>query len=301
MLKKILKVITIILASWGILFIIILLIPDNEEDSTDALQTVAEESAEEESGEEKEPEEESSPGYEEETAEAPEEESSTGSEEETAEASEEDREEASEASGEAVQAEASEEAVQAEASGEEDSGTFAEAVQGALGEAVPGEDSGREEGGNTVHVNIPESEISGETFSFRSMSLDNKVVTGDIFKDYDLTVVHVWGTYCGPCIAEMKDYAELYRELPDNVNLVGFVLDVYDGLDNNVDAAHEILDDAGAEFTNIRTSDSNFYLLSSFQYIPSSFFVDREGRIVGELMDGGFFGETRKRLESYLE
>ena len=243
MLKKILKVITIILASWGLLFIIILLIPDNEEDSTDALQTVAEESAEEESGEEKEPEE-ASPGYEEETA---------------------------------------------------------EAVQGAFGEAAPGEDSGREEGGNTVHVNIPESEISGETFSFRSVSLDNKVVTGDIFKDYDLTVVHVWGTYCGPCIAEMKDYAELYRELPDNVNLVGFVLDVYDGLDNNVDAAHEILDDAGAEFTNIRTSDSNFYLLSSFQYIPSSFFVDREGRIVGELMDGGFFGETRKRLESYLE
>ena len=294
MLKKILKVITIILASWGLLFIIILLIPDNEEDSTDALQTVAEESAEEESGEEREPEEESSPGYEEETAEAP----------------EEDREEASEASGEAVQAEASGEAVQAEASGEavqaeaseeEDSGTFAEALQGALGEAAPGEDSGREEGGNTVNVNIPESEISGETFSFRSMSLDNEVVTGDIFKDYDLTVVHVWGTYCGPCIAEMKDYAELYRELPDNVNLVGFVLDVYDGLDNNVDAAHEILDDAGAEFTNIRTSDSNFYLLSSFQYIPSSFFVDREGRIVGELMDGGFFGETRKRLESYLE
>ena len=139
------------------------------------------------------------------------------------------------------------------------------------------------------------------SLKFRSTTLDNKVVTEDIFKDYDLTLVHVWGTYCGPCIAEMGDYAELYKNLPDNVNLVGLVCDVYDGIDINVDAAHEILDDAGAEFTNIATSDSNYDLVSSFRYVPSSFFVNREGRIVGTVLEGVHFEQTKKRLDSYLE
>ncbi|MBR2186806.1 MAG: redoxin domain-containing protein [Lachnospiraceae bacterium] len=291
MLKKILKILTIILASWGLLFIIILLIPDNEEDSAGAAQTVAEEALEEESGEEKE---EASPG--DPSTGDP----STGPEEMVQEASEEAPEEGTKEDTEAAQA---------ETQGEAAHGTLAEAFQGALEEAAPGateeaapgEGSGREEGGNRVQVNIPESELGVVSLKFRSTTLDNKVVTEDIFKDYDLTLVHVWGTYCGPCIAEMGDYAELYRNLPDNVNLVGLVCDVYDGIDINVDAAHEILDDAGAEFTNIATSDSNYDLVSSFRYVPSSFFVNREGRIVGTVLEGVHFEQTKKRLDSYLE
>ena len=254
MLKKILKVLTIVFAAYGVLFIILLLLPEDEEDTT--AQTVTEESVE------------------------------AVSEEEVTEgeAAKEEREETTEAASETAVAEAEEETVQNDQE-----------------EAAAEVGSGKEDGKHTVQVNIPESELGGETFKFRSTTLDNKVVTDEIFKDYDLTIVHVWGTYCGPCIAEMGDYAELYKDLPDNVNLVGLVCDVYDGLDNNVATAHEILDDAGAKFTNIATSDSNYDLVFAFQYVPSSFFVDREGRIVGKLMDGAKFKDTKKKLNSYLE
>ena len=150
-------------------------------------------------------------------------------------------------------------------------------------------------------VNIPASEITDRTLTFKTVTLDNETVSQDIFKDYDLTIVHLWGTFCQPCIAEMGEYAKLYQELPDNINLIGIVNDVYDGLDSNVSRAHEILGNAGAEFVNVRTSDDLYDIVSEFQYVPSSFFVDREGHIVGSVLDGAGIDETVSRLKTYLE
>ena len=154
---------------------------------------------------------------------------------------------------------------------------------------------------NGVAVNIPSSELSSETLSFKTVTLDNTTISQDIFSDYDITVVHVWGTFCSPCIAEMGEYAQLYRDLPENVNLIAVICDVYDGIDSNVSRANEILSDAGAEFTNLRTSDDLYGIISNFQYVPSSFFVDSEGHIIGELMDGAGISDTKNRLDGYLQ
>ena len=156
-------------------------------------------------------------------------------------------------------------------------------------------------GGNTVTVSIPASELSGGTIRFKTLTLDNAEITQDVFSDYDLTIVHVWGTYCQPCISEMGDYAELYRELPDNVNLIAIVCDVYDGIDRNVSDAKSILSDAGAEFVNMRTSDDVYNLIADLQYIPSSFFVDRDGHLIGTMLNGASFSETVSQLNEYLE
>ncbi|MCR5278177.1 MAG: TlpA family protein disulfide reductase [Lachnospiraceae bacterium] len=164
--------------------------------------------------------------------------------------------------------------------------------------AVPSEPSN---GNEAAGVNIPSSESRGNALSFKTISLDEQTVSQDIFADYDLTIVHVWGTFCGPCIAEMGDYADLYKELPSNVNLIGIICDVYDGIDSNVSDARKILGDAGAEFMNLRTSDDVYDITSVFQYVPSSFFVDREGHVIGKMMDGASFSETKSRLDGYLQ
>lgn len=154
-------------------------------------------------------------------------------------------------------------------------------------------------GENVVTVDIPDEE-KGDAISFTTMTLDDSEVTQDIFRDYDITVVHVWGTFCGPCIAEMGEYAKFYDDLPDNVNLVGVICDVYDGFDNNVQAAHDILSENGAGFMNLKTSESVYGFTAGFQYVPSSFFVDSEGHIIGEMMDGAGFRETEARLNEYI-
>ncbi len=167
--------------------------------------------------------------------------------------------------------------------------------------AEPKQEYAGEEDTEGMSIIIPESELRGDELSFGTTTLDGQIVTENIFSDYDLTVVHVWGTYCGPCIEEMEEYAVFYRELPDNVNLIGIVCDVYDGINNNVSEAENILNNAGAEFINLRTSDSIYDITTSFQFVPSSFLVDREGHVVGELMDGADFEETKERLYGYLK
>ena len=41
--------------------------------------------------------------------------------------------------------------------------------------------------------------------SFTAQTLDGTEVTQDIFKETDLTMVNIWGTFCGPCIREMPE------------------------------------------------------------------------------------------------
>ena len=159
----------------------------------------------------------------------------------------------------------------------------------------------KEDSGNTVNVNIPESEISNYAMKFRSTTLDSKKVSQDIFSDYDISVVYVWATYCEPCKKQMDKYAAMYDDLPDNVNLVGLITDVYDGLDTNVQDANDIMNGVGAGFTNIRASDDLYEVLANIQYTPSSFFVDREGHIVGGLLEGAGCDETKKELEKFLD
>ncbi len=252
MLKTLKKVVVIILATLGVLFIALMLMPDDEE-TDDTVETVAEQDdAETDVTEE---------------ADVPED----------------------------VQEDeaATEESVVTDNSATEESSEDAASDQE---EAQTTDDST----GNTVTVSIPDSEIPDRVLNFKTVSLDGDVVTQDIFADYDITVVHIWGTFCGPCIAEMGDYASFYKELPDNVNLVGLICDVYDGIDSNVSDANDILGDAGAEFLNMRTSDDLYDVTGSIQYVPSSFFVDREGHIIGEIMDGANFEMTKERLAGYL-
>ena len=154
--------------------------------------------------------------------------------------------------------------------------------------------------GNTVKVDIPDSEHSDTAINFSTVTLDGQEVTEDIFSDYDITIVHLWGTFCGPCIREMPEYGKYCKEMPDNINLVGIVVDVYDGTDSNVKEAEDILAEADADFLNLRTSEDLYDIAVQFQYVPSSFFVDREGHLIGEALDGAGFDDTMQVLNGYI-
>ena len=70
-------------------------------------------------------------------------------------------------------------------------------------------------------------ERGGDFSSFKTYDIDGNVVTQDIFKDFDLTMINIWGTYCSPCIREMPDLGEIHDEYKDRkVNVVGIVIDV---------------------------------------------------------------------------
>ena len=94
--------------------------------------------------------------------------------------------------------------------------------------------------------------VSDKSLEFTAENLALESVDSSIFGEKDLTVLNVWGTFCGPCIQEMPELGEWQRSLPDNVQIIGLVADVAGKEDaDHIELANTILDKTNAHFTNI--------------------------------------------------
>lgn len=127
---------------------------------------------------------------------------------------------------------------------------------------------------------------AGVLSQFSATDLDGNTVDQSMLADYDLTMVNVWATFCGPCINEMPDLGELAQEYADrNVQIIGMVSDVLntDGSINEeqVQTARDIVAQTGANYTHLLPSDDLLGVLSQISYVPTTFFVDSEGTQVG--------------------
>ena len=59
-----------------------------------------------------------------------------------------------------------------------------------------------------------------------------------MFSDYDLTLVNVFTTWCSPCVKEIPELQELYKEMKDKgVGVAGVVLDTTDEKGNQDEEA----------------------------------------------------------------
>ena len=129
---------------------------------------------------------------------------------------------------------------------------------------------------------------AGSAISFETTDLDgNPVSSADIFSRNRLTMVNIWGTFCGPCINEMPDLEILNQRLGNKgCAIVGVVIDA--GGDYQMEvirAAEEIIGDTGVSYLNLlpwEGIDDQF----PAQYIPTTYFVDANGNIVGETAVG---------------
>lgn len=137
---------------------------------------------------------------------------------------------------------------------------------------------------------------------FSAADLDGNEVTAEsAFAGYDLVMVNVWGTFCGPCISEMPDLGELSDELAErNIRIVGIVSDAmdYEGKTDEtiVDAAKEIVAQTGADYLHIVPSADLIGLLYQIQAVPTTFFVDETGCQVGMAYAGAMSKDEWKKI-----
>ena len=123
---------------------------------------------------------------------------------------------------------------------------------------------------------------------FETADLDgNPVNSAELFDAHALTMVNLWGTYCGPCISEMPDLAELSARLEEkNCAIIGVVVDASGrNQESVIESAREIIADTGVAYLNLLPWDGIAGDLPS-QYIPTTCFIDAEGRIVGSAVIG---------------
>ncbi|MBQ7638623.1 MAG: TlpA family protein disulfide reductase [Clostridia bacterium] len=136
--------------------------------------------------------------------------------------------------------------------------------------------------------------------SFAAGTLDNEEFTEKNFSGHDLTVMNIWATYCGPCLAEMEDIAAFSKALPERVQFITLCSDAF----GNEEKARSILEEAGYEGVTLITWDGDLIkLLSKVQYVPTTLFFDGTGRCVGTEIIGGvsdFAAEYTKAVNSAL-
>ena len=137
-----------------------------------------------------------------------------------------------------------------------------------------------------IRVYEPEGAAAkaGTQIRFETTDLDgNPVRSEDIFRENTLTMVNIWGTYCGPCINEMPDLEELNSRLKEKgCGIVGIVCDVRSIDDQaTIDSAKQILDQTGVTYLNLLPWNE-FYTALPAEYIPTTYFVDPDGILVGK-------------------
>ena len=144
--------------------------------------------------------------------------------------------------------------------------------------------------------------VSEESLEFTAENLALESVDSSIFAEKDLTVLNVWGTFCGPCINEMPELGEWQRELPENVQIIGLVADVAGKEDKeHIELANMILEKTNAQFTNIIPNNDFAELLSGVVGVPTTFFINKEGKIVGKPIVGAQVPKYKSFVEEYLK
>lgn len=137
---------------------------------------------------------------------------------------------------------------------------------------------------------------------FSIQDIEGNTYTQEMFADYNITMVNIFTTWCSPCINEIPDLEKLRNEMSDQgVNIVGIVLD---GIDADGSANEEVKEKAkllaektGASYPFLMP-DSGYLngRLIGIEAVPETFFVDKEGNIIGETYSGSRSFEDWKSI-----
>ena len=143
---------------------------------------------------------------------------------------------------------------------------------------------------------------------FETKGIDGKDYTEKVFSDYDLTLVNIFTTWCSPCVNEIPELEKLYEEMKEKgVGVVGVVLDTV-GDDGKQDDA--TVKKAGVLQKKTKASypflipDSTMMngRLNGISAFPETFFVDKDGNIVGETYSGSHsLDEWKEIVEKELK
>ena len=130
-----------------------------------------------------------------------------------------------------------------------------------------------------------------EQLQFETEDLEgNACKSEDLFALHDLTLVNIWATWCGPCLEEMPALEAIYQE--GEIGVVGIAVESEN--QETAELAAEIVAELGVTYPSLRpTQEMIRDFLADAAYLPTTIFVDSEGKVVG----GGMYIGGRTELE----
>ena len=123
--------------------------------------------------------------------------------------------------------------------------------------------------------------------NFSSVDLEGNKISSEFYSNNKITMINVWGTFCGPCIREMPDLAKLNEaNKSKGVEIIGIPIDIVDDWGKvNPTAKSDalmIIEKTGVKYKNIvPTIDMFQTMLRGIQVVPTTIFVDKNGNQIG--------------------
>jgi peroxiredoxin len=112
---------------------------------------------------------------------------------------------------------------------------------------------------------------------FALTSLDGKIVK---LSDYrgKAVLLNFWATWCSPCKVEMPWFVDLQKKYGgDGLVVLGIAMD-----DTETDKIAQFASEMGVNYPVLLGTDKVSEQYGNVEYLPTSFYIDREGKIVGK-------------------
>ena len=141
--------------------------------------------------------------------------------------------------------------------------------------------------------------------SFQGKDLDgNEVNSGDLFANNTVTVVNFWFTTCKPCVGELGDLEALNKMLAEKGgSVVGINSFTLDGDKTAISEAKDILTKKGVTYQNVwfaSNSEAGKFTSGLYSY-PTTYVVDKNGQIVGQVVGAITSDEQAKTLNALID
>ncbi len=151
-------------------------------------------------------------------------------------------------------------------------------------ETVPAENT-------EIAASVVKSSLFGAPIKFSTIDLDGNKQNESIFKKADITMINVWATWCGPCRGELPEIGEVAKSIKSkNGQVISIIHDAHMNMDDVKERqvlVKNMLNDANCDYVTLVNNTSFDPIFQDIQGFPTTFFVDKDGNIIGEPLLGG--------------
>ena len=142
--------------------------------------------------------------------------------------------------------------------------------------------------------------LGGNVFRFETVDTEGNPISSEaLFAQHEITMINVWASWCRPCIREMPELEKLNALFAEkDCAIVGLL---YDGTDDyGISEGKAVMEDTGVTYT-VLLPWATMATDVPVQAFPTTFFVNRQGEIVGETIVGAYVDRYAGALDSLLE
>ncbi len=145
-------------------------------------------------------------------------------------------------------------------------------------------------------TSLPASDVNGTLApNFELTSLEGRQVKLSDFRG-KAVLLNFWATWCSPCKIEMPWFIELQKQYgPKGLQVLGVAMD-----DSGKDEIAKFANTLGVDYPVLLGKEAVGQAYGGVQYLPTTFYIDRQGRIVDRVFGLISESEIRQDIEKAL-